>query len=386
MLHIVTNKHYKKITLIAAIILFAFSSGAAFINQSVGAETSDELRNRAKALEEQIKANNDAAAALANEADALKRKIGELDAQIGSVNAQIELTSVKLKELEIKLDEAQKELDRQKELLRASVVALYKKTGASEVELLVGSDSFTSYFNEQTYLERLKTGVQDSTEKVIALKQQIQVQKEEQKSLLAQQKSQKDSLAATRSERAQILADTQGRESAYRDRTKQLVADQRKIFEELLLRSRVVASVGSGGYPWSGATCAVTGSASGDCWDYEWIYNGGRLDPWGYYYRNCTSYVAWRVASTGRDMYRQLGNGGAWVSGAKARGIPTGNSPRVGAAAVFSLGYYGHVAYVEEVLDGGSRIRISEYNFVQDGVYSERIMSSSVPSGYVYFQ
>lgn len=386
MLHIAINKHYKKIILVAAAILFAVTPVAAIVNQSVGAETTDELRNRAKALEEQIRQNNAAAAALATEADALKRKIGELDAEIGSVNAQIELTNVRLKELEIKLDEAQKELERQKELLRASVVALYKKAGASGVELIVGSDSFTAYFNEQTYLERLKAGVQESTEKVIALKQQIQAQKEEQKALLEQQKAQKESLASARAERQQILADTQGREAAYRERTKELVAQQRKIFEELLLRSRVVTSVGSGGYPWVSATCAVTGNVNGDCWDYEWIYNGGRLDPWGYYYRNCTSYVAWRIATTGRDMYRQMGNGGQWLGSARARGIPTGNSPRVGAAAVFSIGYYGHVAYVEEVLDGGSKIRISEYNFVQDGVYSERIMSSSLPTGYVYFE
>jgi surface antigen/peptidoglycan hydrolase CwlO-like protein len=386
MLHIRTNKHHTKIILIAAAILFAVSGVAVYANQAAKAETTDELRARAQALESQIQKNNEAAAALATEADSLKRKIGELDAQIGGVNAQIELTEVKLKELEIKLNEAQKELERQKELLRASVVALYKKTGASEVELLVGSDSFTSYFNEQTYLERLKAGVQESTEKVIALKQQIQAQKEEQKTLLDQQKAQKASLASAKAERQQILSDTQGKEAAYRDRTKNLVAEQRKIFEELLLRSRVVTSVGSGGYPWSSATCAATGNLNGDCWDYEWIYNGGRLDPWGYYYRNCTSYVAWRVASTGKDMYRQMGNGGQWVNSARGKGIPTGNSPRVGAAAVFSIGYYGHVAYVEEVLDGGSKIRISEYNFVQDGIYSERIMSASIPSGYVYFQ
>jgi surface antigen len=386
MLHIRTNKHYTKIILIAAAILFAVSGVAVYANQAAKAETTDELRARAQALESQIQKNNEAAAALATEADSLKRKIGELDAQIGGVNAQIELTTVKLQELEIKLNEAQKELERQKELLRASVVALYKKTGASEVELLVGSDSFTSYFNEQTYLERLKAGVQESTEKVIALKQQIQAQKEEQKTLLDQQKAQKASLASAKAERQQILADTQGKEAAYRDRTKSLVAEQRKIFEELLLRSRVVTSVGSGGYPWSSAVCTATGNLNGDCWDYEWIYNGGRLDPWGYYYRNCTSYVAWRVASTGKDMYRQMGNGGQWVNSARAKGIPTGNSPRVGAAAVFSIGYYGHVAYVEEVLDGGSKIRISEYNFVQDGIYSERIMSASIPSGYVYFQ
>jgi surface antigen len=81
-----------------------------------------------------------------------------------------------------------------------------------------------------------------------------------------------------------------------------------------------------------------------------------------------------------------MGNGGNWYNSAGAYGIPRGKTPKVGAAAVFSIGYYGHVAYVEEVLDGGSSIRVSEYNFVQDGVYSERVMSANVPTGYVYFQ
>ena len=382
----IQQKHYKKIGLIASALLLVASSVIVYTNHGAKAVTTDELRAQAQALEAQIKDNNAKAAALATEADALKRKIGELDAQIGSVNAQIQLTNVRLQELEIKLNEAQKELDRQKELLRASVVALYKKGGASGVELLVGSDSFTQYFNEQTYLERLKAGVQDSTEKVIALKQQIQVQKEEQKALLDQQKAQKASLASSKAEREQILSETQGKEAAYRERTKKLVAEQKKIFAELLLRSRVITSTGSGGYPWSDAVCAVTGRLNGDCWDYEWIYEGRRKDPWGYYYRNCTSYTAWRVATTGRDMPSGMGNGGQWVDTANARGIPTGKSPRVGAAAVFKLGGYGHVAYVEEVLEGGAKIRISEYNFVQDGIYSERIMSSSVPNGYVYFQ
>ena len=389
MLHIHRNKHYKRIALIAAAIVFAVSSIVAYVNQSATAETTDELRSKAQALEEQIKENNAAAAALATEADALKRKIGELDAEINTVNAQIELTSIRLKELEIKLNEAQKELDRQKELLRASVVALYKKGGASGVELIVGSDSFTAYFNEQTYLERLKAGVQESTEKVIALKQQIQAQKEEQKTLLEQQQAQRDELASAKSERQEILQETQGREAAYRERSERLVKEQRALIEELLRRSRIVTTYGSGGYPWSNAVCVSTGRVDGNCRGYpvyEWQLDGKRKDPWGYYLRNCTSYVAWRIASTGREMPSSMGDGGSWYANAVARGIPRGQSPRVGAAAVFGGGGFGHVTYVEEVLDGGAKIRISEYNFVQDGVYSERIMSSSVPTGYVYFE
>lgn len=376
----------KKIILLAVAVVFLVASFAAYANpaSSRAEESTEDLRNKAQVLEDQINSNNKQAEALALEADALKRKIGELDIQISTINAEIQLTTVKLAELQLKLDEAQKELDRQKDLLKASVRALYKKSGASTVELLIGSESFTQFFNEQTYLEKLKAGVQESTEKIIDIKQQIQAQKEQQKSLLKQQKAQQKSLADSKIERERILKDTEGRESAYRERSRALVDEQRTIFNELLLRSRVISTIGSGGYPWTAATCVVTGSNGGSCGDYEWSLDGRVLDPWGYYLRNCTSYVAWRVASTGKDMPSGLGNGGNWVNSANAYGIETSNRPKVGAAAVFSVGYYGHVVYVEEVLEGGSKIRVSEYNFVQDGIYSERIMSASVPTGYVY--
>jgi surface antigen len=61
-----------------------------------------------------------------------------------------------------------------------------------------------------------------------------------------------------------------------------------------------------------------------------------------------------------------------------------GTQPRVGAAASFDFSGFGHVAYVEEVYSNGT-IRISEYNFVRDGEYSERIISASSVTGYVYF-
>jgi peptidoglycan hydrolase CwlO-like protein len=382
----INNKNTKKIALIAVAIVFVATTFIAYTNPDANAQTTAELQQRTRELESQIKENNAQANALAAEADALKRKIGELDIEISNMNAQIELTNVRLAELEVKLKEAQAELERQKELLKASVVALYKKSGVSTVEMLVGSDSFTKFFNEQTYLERLKAGVQESTEKVIELKQQIQAQQEEQKALLAQQQAQKAQLAGARAERAQILTDTQGRESAYREQNKKLIDEQRALMAEIARRSTFVGGGGSGGYPYIGAVCVGTGQQNGVCSDLVWRTSGGAvIDPWTYYIRNCTSYVAWRIANNGYpNDVRFLGNGGQWGERAAAKGLATGNTPKVGAAASFKIGYFGHVAYVEQILDGG-RIRISEYNLRFDGTYTERIISASSVSKYVYF-
>lgn len=382
-------KNIPKITLLyTAIIALLVGSVSVYFSPITDALSTEELKKQARDLQAQIDQNNAAAEALDAQADTLENKIKELDVEIALMIDQIRLTTVKLQELEVKLQEAQKELDRQKELLKASVVTLYKKGGASEVELLVGADSFTSYFNDQLYLEKLKAGVQESTEKVIELKQQIQAQKEEQKQLLADQELQKQKLSQSKNEREQILAETRSSESAYRERSERLAQEQRVLFDEILRRSKVIATSGSGGYPWSNATCVSTGEVGGSCRRYpiyEWTSEGKVLDPWGYYKRNCTSYAAWRVASTGRDMPSGMGDGGNWYYSAGYKGIPRGTVPKVGAAASFSWGGFGHVAYVEQVYNDGT-IKISEYNFVQDGVYSERIISASSVTGYVYFE
>lgn len=79
-----------------------------------------------------------------------------------------------------------------------------------------------------------------------------------------------------------------------------------------------------------------------------------------------------------------IGNANQWPGNAEAAGIPTGSEPRKGAVAVMMSGPYGHTMYVEDVLDGGSQIRISEYNYGWDGRYSERVQSSAGLI-YIYF-
>src|SRR6185436_11763793 len=136
--------------------------------------------------------------------DTLKNELAALAIQIDQANAQIQLTGAKIDELSAQLVKAQEELDRQKGLLKESMRALYKKGGASSLELLVASDSFSDYMNDQQYLETLKSSIQDSALKVIQLKAQIQAQQEQQKQLLVQQQAQRDQLTVAQNQQSNL--------------------------------------------------------------------------------------------------------------------------------------------------------------------------------------
>jgi len=207
-------------------VAIIFAVPALVLAQSVPvfAQSATELRNRTEQLQAEIDANEIRVGDMRNQADTLQTKLTQLQLEIDQANKEIELTTLKIQELTIKLDEATNELERQKTLLKTSVRELYKGRGASTLELLVGSDSFSQYFNEQTYLEKLKTGITESAKQVQELKKQIADQKLEQEALLAQQEVQKTVLADKQAEQQQILAATQGEQSKY----EQIVAGKRE--------------------------------------------------------------------------------------------------------------------------------------------------------------
>lgn len=95
----------------------------------------------------------------------------------------------------------------------------------------------------------------------------------------------------------------------------------------------------------------------------------GVSDPWGYEFRNCTSYVAWKLVSLGVKDPSGLGDGGQWY--AKSPPSEQSLTPQMWDAAVeppSSQHIFGHVAFVERVnsIDssnpGNDNITVSEYN------------------------
>gem|GEM_PF-4230213 len=149
-----------------------------------------------------------------------------------------------------------------------------------------------------------------------------------------------------------------------------------------LLGSQAMAARDTGGYPYAGKPCirtpfAASGTKANWCPNFEWgakrndVSAANVISPYGYYYRNCTDYVAWRLDTNGISpaQYKGLGNAKKWATPPAKNKLFVDNQPAIGAVAVRPTGTYGHLAYVEDILPDG-QIRVSQYNKAADGNYS----------------
>ncbi len=149
-------------------------------------------------------------------------------------------------------------------------------------------------------------------------------------------------------------------------------------------------------YPYAGMPCvwppyAADSNQANWCNDYDWgampntDSQASTISPYGYAYRNCTDYAAWKLDSLGvpAAQYKGLGHAKQWAERAPNHALVVDTVPAAGAVAVRTTGTYGHLAYIEEVLDDG-RLKISQFNKQATGVYSEDV---GVPAafGFVAF-
>lgn len=293
-------------------------------------------------------------------AGSISDKIANLQAEIAGLEAQIQESKVKDQKLQGDIAAAEAELAHQKEVLGQNIKQMYVENDMSTLEMLASSKSLGDYIDRAQYRNSVQSKITATVDKINALKKQLDEQRLAVQRLLADQEAMQAQVAAQKAENDRLLAMNQEQQSQLeqdmKSRNAQITDLQRKQAEENA-RYNVgkVVYGGSGGYPWANVP-----------------YPSSSPDPWGMYKRECVSYTAWKVASTGRYMPYWGGRGNAkqWDDNARAEGIPVDTSPRVGDVAVSNSGTYGHVMYVEAV-HGDGTITVSQYNANWDGNYSE---------------
>lgn len=113
----------------------------------------------------------------------------------------------------------------------------------------------------------------------------------------------------------------------------------------------------------------VAMGAKGDDYRFKDKAKDAGADPWGYYFRECVSFVASRLANLGvkPSLFSHLGNGNQWVSAS----VPHLSRPKPGTVAVYTGGPISsnHVDFVTAV--HGDTYDGEEYNYGGNGQYHQ---------------
>lgn len=356
-----TATPFKKVlatsALFAAVALMAVSTPL-----SVFGVTVSDLAEQIRQKEAEIGQYQAEAGRLQTQADTLQNKISAINAQKQAIQAQIDLNQAKHDQLVVEIDETEKKIDQQKDILGETLANLYVDAEVTSLELIASSKSIGDYMDKQEYRSAIRDKLNQSIKKVRELRQQLNDQKVEVGRILADQQAQRQMLAVQEAEQARLLEQTRGEEAAYQ----QLISQRNSEISSLQAQQAALNARFTGG-------SAGTGPACGGGYPARWceIPMDAAVDSWGMYNRQCVSYTAWKVASTGRYMpyWGGIGNANQWDDNARAQGIPVDSNPRAGDVAISNAGYYGHAMYVESVNSDGS-INISQYNAGWDGRYS----------------
>ncbi|MEO8954926.1 MAG: CHAP domain-containing protein [Ktedonobacteraceae bacterium] len=145
------------------------------------------------------------------------------------------------------------------------------------------------------------------------------------------------------------------------------------------------ATNGPKAYKYQNAWCKLVDKKTGKIVSYDdWgtipgnSTNASEIDPvYGYAYRNCTDYVAWKLSTLGvkPQLYKGLGNAKDWANPPSTNHLTVNGTPAVGSAAVKTSGTFGHVAFVEKISKdskGNTILTVSEFNEYFDGNYDTR--------------
>ena len=331
-----------------------------------------------KAKEQEASKYNSEASRLGEMADNLQSELDKINSQITTIQGQIADSQKKIDNLNAQIKRNEILIKQRRKAMGQVLADMHVDDQISPLEMLASSNSIGDYIDKQEQRSSLRTSLNGKIKEIKALQKKLEENKKLVENTLRDQEAQRNVLSSKQSEKAKLVADTKNDQNAYSALAQKRNSEVAKLREEQAAANRRALGNGvsiPGGIPGGGGYPGVWANAPLDAY----------VDPWGLYTRECVSYVAWKIHSTGRYVphFGGAGNANQWPSTAARHGISSGSTPKAGAAAVMNIGYYGHVMYVESV-NGDGTITVSDYNFAWDGLYRYYTRSASGLT-YIYF-
>ncbi len=193
--------------------------------------------NNAKDEQQQIRSQM---TAIQKEVEELNSKISNYENEIFDLKSQIEDTELDIENAQKELDKTQKKLEEKEEMLERRIVATYKAGDTRYLDILLSSDSLTSFLSSYYFMERLAE--QDT--KLIETIKETKVQIEESKKILEESKAKledakkseelkRDSLSVIKREKDEKVSELKDEDKLLQEKIEQMQAEDAKIREAI---------------------------------------------------------------------------------------------------------------------------------------------------------
>ncbi|SDW46436.1 CHAP domain-containing protein [Marininema mesophilum] len=297
-----------------------------------------------------------------DELNKLRKKIAKPKKEVTKIEKDIEKTNRLIADVEKQQKENKKKRDYYEGLFKDRFRVIFQNGDMGNMRTLLQSGSITEFFERFQTLRLILA--RDQT----LMNQFLKVENEKKK-LVSKYKGLADKQQKQAEKARKIYVSVQKDIDEAKKKLSKISDKEDSIKEALQRLTLVDASL----YPFKYA------STSG-------------VDAWGFYNRQCTSFVAWRMNQHGKKFSNMMrggrwGDATNWDNNASNLGYSVNRTPKVGAIAQWDAGdnasRFGHVAFVKEVK--GSKITIEEYNYNPRYGFSTRTIPASSVGNFIHF-
>lgn len=376
-----------RVMLAVVAVIMAFATPAQIMfdsSNAIAAKSSSQIEAEIRALREDLNRYEAEAAKLRGYAATLKDAVAQFSAEKSAIQAQINLNQAEYNSLTKQITETEDQIEQNRNSLGDTIADIHIEDQISPIEMIFSSKNISSFLDRQEYRNSVRDELKRTNDEIKVLKAELEKKKTAVETILNDQKRQRDILAAKEAEQQRLLSQTKGSEAMYTKLAKEGQNEYAKLNAQYAAAlQQELAAMGGGG------TTSTNYKYKNKSTNYNnacvYYGSGGRAwDEWGYCYRQCTSYVAWRLAGDPRNTinYSYLGNAYNWFN--KGRTVAA-NDIQYGDVIVrdyMPSRPWGHVMYVESVSNG--TVYYTDYNGIGGAVSpgAGNMSVSSATTGY----
>lgn len=352
----VSHKLASRVFMMALAILML---GAGLFQVPISSVSARDYDAEIRGLERDAQRYRNEVSRLSDEAATLQTQLNTISSQIAGIRTEMSINQAKHDKLVGDIEQNDKLIERNRETLGEILADLYIDDQITPLELLASSETIGDYIDKQENRSALRQGLSDKIKEIKALQKKLEEDRLSVQRVIDEQKTQQELLARSEAEQSSLLEKTKGDEAAYQA----LVQSKEDAMANVRAQQEAAAAALNRN---GGSTGGRTTSTNYEYKDWATNYNNycnypngtSGADRYGYCVRQCTSYVAWKLDSTGNNgAYRNLGHAHSWYN--RGSTVSAGDVQR-GDVVVLIGGPYGHVMYVEGV--SGGVISYTDYN------------------------